>query len=214
MKNRDYKQFAAGTIQHIYNRGVGKMDIFQAESDFVNFIKRLNLALGSTRMVQVSQGSSLLRIIPLPKEAFTILCYCLMPNHFHFIIRQNTDIPIGKLISKISTSYSMYFNKKYNHVGGIFQDQYKAIVIDSDSYLLWLSGYIHNNPKTAGIVSDLKDYPWSSYLDYTGKRKGILCNQSLILGMMANNRARYTKFVDESYLTIQKRKDIEHLLLD
>ena len=108
----------------------------------------------------------------------------------------------------------MYYNKKYNRVGSLCQDTYKAISVKNDSYLLWLSAYIHNNPKTDGLVKDPKDYPWSSYLDYVGLRQGTLCDQSLILGMMNNDRNAYKKFVEDSFLKIKKRKDLEHLFLD
>lgn len=150
----------------------------------------------------------------LPAGSFDIFSYSLMPNHFHLEIRQNSDIPISKLIAKVCTGYGKYFNKKYGKVGGLFQDAFKAVLVTSDEQLLWLSAYIHNNPKAAGIVQNLKDYPYSSYLDYIGQRNGKLCNQSLILGMMNNDRERYKKFVDESYGEIKKRKNVEHLLLD
>src|SRR3989344_4815697 len=81
---------------------------------------------------------------PIPKGSFTILAYCLMPNHFHILIRQNLKIPIGQLMIKVCTSYAKYFNHKYNRVGNIFQDTFKAKVIETDEYLSYLSAYIHN----------------------------------------------------------------------
>ena len=149
----------------------------------------------------------------LPPEAFALLCYCLMPNHFHFIIKQNTVLPISKLIAKVCTSYSMYFNKKYQKVGNLFQNKFKAVLITNDEQLMWTSAYIHNNPKTAEIVKDLKDYPWSSYLDYIGKRQGTMCDKDFILKMF-KNVSEYEKFVSDSFDVISTRKEIAHLLLD
>ncbi len=189
------------------------MDIFRDEQDFLNFLKRLKLVLGLTRMTLGNPRSSMSRMQALPEGAFTILSQCLMPNHFHFLIRQNTELSISKLISKVCTSYSIYFNKKYGHVGGVFQDQYKAVMIDNDSYLLWLSAYIHQNPKVAGLVEDLKDYPWSSYLDYIGARQGTLCDRDFLI-KMAQSPEEYKIFVDESYVKISEMKDLEDLLLD
>ncbi len=182
------------------------MNIFVDGQDFLNFLKRLNTVLGK------QQGSSL-RIRPLPTGAFTILSYCLMPNHFHLLIRQNTELSAAKLISKVCTSYSMYFNKKYSHIGGVFQDQYKAVPIDNDAYLLWVSAYIHQNPVVGGLVESLADYPWSSYLDYVGKRHGKLPEPNFLIAM-AGSLGLYEKFVEDSFAKIKTRKDIEHLLLD
>jgi hypothetical protein len=136
-----------------------------------------------------------------------------MPNHFHFLIRQNGILPISKLIAKVCTGYSMYFNKRNERVGSLFQDAFKAILVDSDPYLLWLSAYIHQNPTVAGLVKNPEDYQWSSYLDYVGARKGALCEKDVILGQFPNVRA-YSKFVEESLAKIKERKDLEHLLLD
>ena len=135
-----------------------------------------------------------LSVTPLP-GAFSILSYCLMPNHFHLAVRQETDIPIGKLILKVCTSYSMYFNRKYAHVGHVFQDQFKAVPITSDEQLLWLSFYIHNNPKKDGLVKRAQDWPYSSYGEYVGK--GDLCETDVILGRYTSP-ARYHEEFSES----------------
>ncbi len=108
----------------------------------------------------------------------------------------------------------MYFNKKYDHVGGLFQDQFKSILIDNDQYLLWLSAYIHQNPAVAGLVKDIKDYPYSSYPDYLGLRVGNITDTFLILSMASNDRKNYEQFVLGNYEKIKQRKDLSHLFLD
>src|SRR5205809_297696 len=120
MKNRDYKKFGAGEYYHVYNRGDGKENIFLDDQDFMFFMLRLRQNL-------VPDEGSKDRIKSLPPNSFSLVSYCLMPNHFHFLLRQNADIPTTKLMTKVCTSYSMYFNKKYNKVGHVFQDQYKQI---------------------------------------------------------------------------------------
>ena len=149
----------------------------------------------------------------LPSGSFTLLSHCLMPNHFHMEIRQNTNIPISKLITKVCTSYGKYFNKKYNRVGGLFQDAFKAVLLESESYMLWLSAYIHNNPKTAGMVDELSDYAWSSYPDYIGIRKGTLCDKDIILSHFKDT-ASYSNFVSEAAIKIRDMKDIQDSLID
>ncbi|MDP2932641.1 MAG: transposase, partial [bacterium] len=137
----------------------------------------------------------------------------LMPNHFHFEMRQNADVSISKLLTKISTSYSKYYNKKYDHTGHIFQDQFKSVLITGDEQLLWLSAYIHANPLVAGLVKRLEDWQWGSYPDYIGLRQGTLCEKASILDQFKSVE-EYRKFVESSVVEIKKRKEMESLLLD
>jgi hypothetical protein len=123
------------------------------------------------------------------------------------------DISISKLILKVCTSYSKYFNKKYNRVGGLFQGPFKAVHIDTDEYLLWLSCYIHQNPHTAGLVKNLKDWKWGSYPDYIGARQGSLCKKDVVLERFKNARD-YEKFVDSGFDIIKSKEELKDLLLD
>jgi putative transposase len=216
MRYRDYKIFAPNNYYHVFNRGVGKQDIFLDDQDFKFFLLRANENL-FPEQIKKQEGHPLGKWQyvrkQLPVGAFSMISDCLMPNHFHFLIRQNGDCPISKIVTKISTGYSMYFNKKYERVGGLFQDQFKAVLIENDSYLLWLSAYIHNNPKVAGLVKKLEDYKWSSYLDYIGQRQGTLCDKDFILKQFPSPDA-YKKFVEDAYEKIKERKDLEGLFLD
>ena len=194
------------------------MDIFKDHLDYKFFLYRLKESLSPDKIAlpggsSSSKGKIYIRK-RLPPNSFCLLSYCLMPNRFHFLIKQTGDLPISKIISKVCTGYSMYFNKKYKRVGGLFQDQFKAVRVENDSQLLWTSAYIHQNPAVAGLVEELADYPWSSYPDYAGLREGTLCGQSFILGMFKNDRNAYKNFVLESYDKIKERKDLEHLFLD
>ncbi len=219
MKNRDYKEFAEGEYYHIFNRGVGKMDIFLDDQDYLNFLKRLKIVLNLTpKRVPLlgsdsEKGAPFLHLSPLPENSFEIICYCLMPNHFHFIIKQLGDISISDLISKICISYSMYFNKKNDRVGSLYQDQFKAINIATDQYLLWLSAYIHQNPHVAGLVKNLADWKWSSYPDYIGARQGTLCKKDVVLERFKNAR-EYADFVDSGFDIIKNKAELKDLLLD
>lgn len=205
MNYRDYKQFGAAGYYHVYNRGNNKQDIFLDDEDRKCFLFRMREALYPEFVTS--------RRKPLPEGAFTLLAYCLMPNHFHLLIRQNLSTPISQLIKKVCTGYSKYFNKKHERVGHVFQDQFKAIGISNDSYLLWVSAYIHQNPKVGGLAESLPEYPWSSYRDYLGLRSGKLCSTDLILGMVKNTQ-EYEKFVDDFFEKIKVKKDIQSLLLE
>ena len=200
MQNRDYKIFKPDHYYHIFNRGNNKQDIFLDDQDYLNFLKRLKFTLG------LSDQKSGLRITPLPLNSFSIVAYCLMPNHFHFLIKQNAQVGIDRLVSRVCTSYGSYFNKKYNRVGHWLQDAFKAKVVDSDEYLLHLSAYIHNNPDNPFA------YDYSSLPDILGKRAGQLCERSLLLNYVGNITEKYESFVKN--FTKEKEKTIQHLLLD
>ena len=183
----------------------------------MNFLKRLKLALGIAQPANArghlvkQQGVPLhsrpaLRIRPFPAGAFTIICYCLMPNHFHFLIRQNTDIGIDLLIQKVCTSYAAYFHNKYNRVGHVFQGAFKSKLVENDSYFKYLSAYIHNNP------TDPLSYDYSSFKDYLGLRKGQICDKSFLLGLFNNNSGDYKKFVLE--FSQQDQESIKDILFE
>ena len=135
---------------------------------------RIGLALGIEP--EVLQKENLLSIphsrirINANKNLFKLHAFCLMPNHFHLLVEQTDKIPISKLISQICTSYAMYVNKKYKRVGHVFQDQFKSILIENNSQLMWVSSYIHMNSVKDGLAKHPNEYKWSSYDSYTSKK--------------------------------------------
>lgn len=177
--------FAPEEYFHIYNRGTEKRKIFLDKSDYQRFLESLYLFNSTERVV--------LRLVP-KKERFiydrdeTIVdigAYCLMPNHFHLLIRSKNDFGISNFMKKLLTAYSMYFNKKYKRSGVLFQGPFKAQHVKRDEYLKYLYAYIHLNPikiidsdwKEKGIKNMDKSkefidsYKNSSYLDYTGENR-------------------------------------------
>ena len=216
MNNRDYKCFAADEVFHVYNRGVNKMDIFNDEQDLEIFLCRMKENLFPELMGKDKKSKSIARRKLLPVGAYDLLSYCLMKNHFHFLIRQNTELPITQFILKVCTGYSKYFNKKYGRVGAVFQDRCRAVRIQKNEQLLWTSFYIHNNPKKAGIVDKLSDYKWGSYLDYIGLRDGIICKKEIILEQF-NSQDSYSRWFEDPKLSMEIEGNLignQDLLID
>jgi len=116
-----------------------------------------------------------------------------MPNHFHLLIRQFTKNGITKLIHAVSTRYVMYFNQKYQRVGGLFQGKFKAISIENDDQLIHLSRYIHLNPSSG---SDPISYPYSSYQHYIDSRSHWV-KPEVILGYFNKNTHNYEQFITD-----------------
>jgi REP element-mobilizing transposase RayT len=202
MNARDYKLFRFNNYYHIFNRGNNKQPIFLDEQDYLVFLNRFKLALGLAKVPPKSR----IRVKAFPLNSFAIICYCLMPNHFHFLIRQNTNINIDRLMAKVCTSYAKYFNLKYNHIGNVFQDRFKSKIIEGDSYFTYLSSYIHNNP-----VNPL-EYNFSSFKDYCRLREEGLCDKTFLLGLFEDNSEKYKQFV--LGFSENNRESIKELLFE
>jgi len=182
--------FSTGEYYHIYNRGTEKRDIFLDKADYLRFIVLLYIS-NNIEAVHISnlreQGKFLRDIINLERKEtlVDIGTYCLMPNHFHLLIKEKRAGGISEFMKKISTGYSMYFNKRYERTGRLFEGTFKSVHADSDEHLKYLFAYIHLNPiklinpvwKEEGIRNSveaklfLNGYSFSSYLDYTMKAR-------------------------------------------
>ncbi len=180
------KIYADGGIYHVYNRGVEKRTIFEDEQDFKVFLKNLKEYLSpipktETKTTFLIGNKSYTGVKRRPKNYYgqlELLAYCLIPNHFHLIVKVNKGVILKKFMQSLSTRYSMYFNKKYQRVGSLFQDRYKAILVKEEAYLLHLSRYIHLNP--AEYLPNILD-AYSSYGEYLGLRKTDWIKPDVIL---------------------------------
>jgi len=141
-----YKQ---NSFYHIYNRGVEKRQIFLNKRDYETFLKQLKVSSIKTKA--------------------SILCFCLMTNHFHILVGQKEPRAIEKLMRSLITKYVLYFNYKYSRVGRLFQSTYKARLIGSEEDLLNTSAYIHNNPRKDNPKINLENYLYSSFPEYMSK---------------------------------------------
>ncbi len=221
-KNR-IKIYQSNTYYHIYNRGIDKRVIFIDTQDYQMFIQSLvqylTLVAPIIKSGFKSQKPSLVqhrKTMNLSGEV-KLCAYCLMPNHFHLIIRQETADGITKLMRRICTQYAMYFNKKYKRQGTLFENIYRAVIVPEDERLLLLSRYIHLNPvaKTVrrfGLVETVagslpEEYPFSSYQSYLPTGKNIGIDTSYIISLLANQS--YQEFMQsEDSKWLSKLKDL------
>jgi putative transposase len=204
-------KFAEGEYYHIYNRGVEKRNIFMEKEDYERFILGLKLYNSQKAFPNIRRIASHEYKLEWEGDSIVeIICYCLMPNHFHLILKQNTEDGISRFMHKLGTGYTNYFNLKYERSGRLFQGPFKAIHIDRNEYLLHLSRYIHLNPldiikpdwKEKGIrnksrvTSFLKEYPWSSlkYFIHRKISKGAGINPEIVKTQFATPE-RYLEFL-------------------
>ncbi len=176
--------FVDGHIYHVYNRGVEKRDVFLNEGDYFRFVHHLYELNDSKPVRNVhyflnhKTGNVESRKLFGTQERdvlVEIFVFTLMPNHFHLILRQVQENGIVRFMQKLGTGYTMYFNKKYERVGCLFQGPFKACHILEEAHLIHLPHYIHTNPlplTNNGVnpIKYLENYKWSSFPDYIGIR--------------------------------------------
>ncbi len=181
---------ANNEIYHVYNRGVEKRDVFINGKDYLRFIHDLHEfnnifpAENSYYLKNKSFEVGLRKTNRKRELLVEIYAFCLMPNHFHLMLRQYVEGGITEFMRKIGTGYTNYFNQKYERVGSLFQGKYKLVRLDRQAYFFHLPNYIHLNPLGIGSVEwqndvtknlekameFLESYKWSSFLDYIGNK--------------------------------------------
>ncbi|MBI4691994.1 MAG: transposase [Candidatus Terrybacteria bacterium] len=188
--------FSPENYYHIFNRGIEKRDIFLNENDYFRFLILLYLCNNSDAVDirnLFNKGLSFVEILNIERKNLLvdIGAYCLMRNHIHLLLKERKENGISVFTKKIFTGYSMYFNKKNQRSGRLFENTFKAELIDSDNYLKYLFAYIHLNPvkftepewKIYGIKnlkkakSFLENYPWSSYHAYNKNQNDPILNK-------------------------------------
>ena len=220
-----------GEIYHVYNRGIEKRKVFLDEEDHLRFIHDLfefNDRAPAGKMYDKKQlaevGSP-----HIGKREFIVevLAFCLMPNHYHLLLRQITENGIPEFMQKIGTGYTGFFNKKYVRVGALFQGKYKLVHVKEEAHFVHLPYYIHLNPldlitpewrddSIADIpkaTSFLERYRWSSYPDYIGRKNfPSVTQREFILGFFGGTAEYKRSMLD--WLQERKVEEIESLTLE
>lgn len=152
---REARRLIDNGYYHILTRGNDRRKIFQCQDDYVRMLDIIRLYI--------------------EKYQVRIFHYCLMPNHMHFLVQAIKSVDLSKFMQGVLQVYANYFRNKYESIGFLFQNRYKSIHIEKESYLLECARYIERNPLRAKICDDLKEHSWSSYLFYAeGKENRII----------------------------------------
>lgn len=218
-------QFVNQEFYHIYNRGVEKRDIFLIQNDYIRFVHNLyefNDIHPAPEYSRRNVGYQVSHMKRKRERIVDVVCFCLMQNHYHLLLRQISEGGISLFLRKLGAGYVNAFNLKYNRVGHLFQGPFKATHIKTDVYLTHISRYIHLNPlelkepnwKEIGIkdwpAADnfLHSYRWSSYLDFIGHDNfpSVINGQDFILEYFDGDISEYKNFIRE-----WAEKDIENI---
>ncbi len=202
-----------GEYYHVFNRSVQKLPIFKGQRECALFLEAVAFYLQTKPPTKFSMYRQNRTRYPinLNKKIVTVVSYLLMPNHFHFILCQNQEDGIKNFIQKITNSFAHYFNLKYKNTGPVFERRFKAVHIENNEQLIYLSAYIHLNPVTSCLVENPEDYPYSSYRAYIGLEKSEIIDPSIILDQFST-KEEYKKFVDSQKTYRRELDKIKHLI--
>lgn len=215
--------FANQEYYHIYNRGIAKQPVFFNKKDYERFLLALSFYRFANPPLKLSRLLQLAKSIREPllqkmsnrgEKLVEIICFALMPNHFHLLLQQIKEHGISIFLSKSVNSYTRYVNTKLERQGDLFQGVFKALHLETDEQLLHLSRYIHLNPVVSYLVKEsaLSDYPWSSFPDYLRGQPSFLKLEPVLFQFPSPKD--YQKFVFDQIDYAKKLEEIKHLLLE
>lgn len=208
---------------HIFNRSINKEPIFTYKKCCHRAVSALEYYQHKNPPVKMSiylsQGvdrqQDYNKLLYQSKRMVDIIAYCLMPNHYHLILKQLEDNGIRKFISLFQNSYTRYFNTKFKRNGHLFQGKYKAVYVEEDDQLLHLMRYIHLNPFTSSVVEtkeEILNYPYSSLSEYLSNSNG-LCQKDIIRSFFKTKKT-LLKFILDRADYQRNIEEIKHLTFE
>ncbi|KKS64319.1 hypothetical protein A3A14_01785 [Candidatus Daviesbacteria bacterium RIFCSPLOWO2_01_FULL_43_38] len=223
--------FVSEYFYHLFNRGVEKRIIFSNERDYQRFLQTLYYYQFSGPKPRFSMYTRYKdKDFSQNPKIVEVICYCLMPNHFHILIKQIRGGGIQEFMQKVINSYTKYYNTKHKRVGHLFQGTFKAVPVETEAQLLHVSRYIHLNPYASELTDDLEGYPYSSYPHFISLKHDHLCESGIILESFKDganykrslkaspenefSSSAYKEFVSGHGDYARELEQLKHLLLD
>lgn len=213
-----------GQVYHIFNRSIDRKPIFIHQKTSQRAIDALSFYRFADVPVRLSyfliwpeeRKTQLFRQLEKNKDYLVrIICFSLMPNHFHLLLLQEKEEGISKFVAQFQNSFTRYLNTKHKRKGHLFEGQFGAVRVETDKQLVHLSRYIHLNPYTSYVVrniNDLLSYPYSSFREYLGEVSGF-CDKDMVLSQFKDEK-RYKKFVFDQADYQRELERIKHLILE
>ena len=212
-------------IYHVFNRGIDHRPIFTDKKEHTRFLDLLKYYRFFSQPVRFShfillsnerQNELLLQQQSFNKKLISLLSFCLMPNHFHLLLKQTEENGISKFLSNLQNSYTRYFNIKNERDGSLLLTQFKAVRIETQEQLIHVSRYIHLNPHTSYVVSNLAnlpEYTWSSFNEYLNGTYNLVDDKDTVLSSF-KNPTTYRDFVNDQADYQRQLDKIKHVLLE
>jgi putative transposase len=185
--------FRQGQYYHLYDRGVGKGTIFFTPGNYehcIRLLERYHRRYGAT-----------------------VIAYCLMPNHYHLLVRQESDEALSTFVGTLFNAYVQAVNRQQSRRGPLFEGRFHHVWVDREEYLIHLCRYIHLNPVQAKLVKSPEQWRYSNYLEWLGQRAGALIDETFVrdrFSTPSSYRSFVTDYMDESW----PRHEIQRYLLE
>jgi len=212
---------ATGEIYHIFNKTIGNERAFlnkkhnQRFLDLIDYYrfpqpKRYSYFARLSQRKKLEYWAKVKKTIPLAE----IYAFAIMPNHFHFLLKQPEVEGISKFMSNLQNSFAKYFNLRNNRSGSLFQNMFKAKRVENEEQLIHISRYIHLNPVSSFLIeiNQLPEYPWTSLPCYLGRDFAGVISPDLILGVFGLAK-KYQQFIFDQADYQRKLQQIKHLLI-
>ncbi|MFH1771311.1 MAG: transposase [Candidatus Omnitrophota bacterium] len=214
-------------VYHVFNKSIARYTIFSHELEFSRFIETvdyyqlkdppLRLSYYLERNKPLASEAKNRKIVPLDKisdnKLVEIIAYCIMPTHFHILLRELCEGAASVFMRRTLNSYTHYFNKKNKRKGPLWESRFKKVMVESDEQLVHLTRYIHLNPVTAYLVDNPADWEYSSYKQYLGETyaKCIDCQFNNLLDITPQS---YKEFCQDSIAYQRDLASIKRLTLE
>jgi len=210
-------------IYHVFNRGVEKRPVFMDKREYdralltLDFYRYLGVSPPLSQFLKLEKEKReffLAQLKQKDKKLVEILSFCLMPNHFHLLLKQQRDEGIRTFLSNFSNSYTKYFNIKRERLGPLLQGSFKAVRIEDDNQLIHVCRYIHLNPVTSLIIKEeeLIDYPYTSLPEYLEKRVGFSKKDEIMAHF--SSLKKFEDFIFDQIDYAKKLESIKHLVFE
>ncbi len=214
-------QFVPGSYYHICNRSNDEQPIFLDEKDHIRFLFSILFCQASVSFYNLNRQishfvkHSVFNISPntleevLTTRKVELSTFTTMPNHFHLLIQEKAKGGISFYLQRLQNGYAKYFNTKYKKQGHLFQGAFRAIPVETNEQLLYLSAYIHRNPRELKEWKNKEtEYPWSSYQDFVNNNRwGELLKPDIILNQFSSVN-KYREFIETSTAKLKPKESI------
>ena len=211
------KQFVSGEYFHVFNKSIAGYGIFKDPSNAERYIHTLDFYNSS--IVSESFSKAIRRKVYLPQNLVYLkenplikfISYCIMPDHYHLIIRMIKNHSLSKYINDVENSFTHFFNLKFERKGPLWQTNFKAVRIISNEQLLHGTRYVHLNPTSSGLVDKPENWEFSSYRDFITDEKIL---KTFVKDISIKSIGNYKKFVEDQKDYQRKLKLIRKLMFD
>lgn len=215
-----------GNIYHVFNRSVAGQSLFSDKRDYQRFCELINyyrfvspgMRFSFYNRLEFNKKEEFMKSLMEEGQTQVLMyVFCLLPNHFHFVLKETVEEGIRKFLSNLQNSYARYFNTRRKRKGSLFQEMFKAIRIETDEQFIHVSRYVHLNPYTNFYVKEIYDlfnYPWSSLLGYLGEGRDFQFVTEEFLSSFYPNIGRLKAFTLDQADYQKKLKEIEYLSME